>query len=221
MVNMGLRDLVLVAPQCDLRDEQAIGYAARARPLLEAARIAPDLPAALDGCIKTFATSGKGGLYRDAAAQTPWAAAAEIRSLAAAGRVAIAFGPEDRGLLQRELLDFDRVIEIPADPEYPVLNLAAAVTVICYELRRTMLSEQPPAARPRGPLAEDERKRVMFERLFDSLERIGFFRYQQSPEHLRFAIRHLLGRSDLTANEADILIGMARQIHWYVDKHPE
>lgn len=223
MANMGLSDLVLVAPQCDPNDEQARGFAARARPLLETARIAPDLRTALTGCVLSFATSGKGGLYRRSAAVCPHDAARHALATAATGPVAIVFGPEDRGLVLEELLDFDRVIEIPSDPAYPALNLGAAVMVMCYELRRAwneMQPTPPPGAAPppaRPPLADDTQKRVMFERLFESLERIGFFHGQQSPEHLRFALRHLLGRADLSVNEADILIGLARQIGWFAD----
>lgn len=214
MTNMGLRELVLVAPACDRFDEQAIGFAARARPLLEAARVVPDIPSALDGCVLTLATSGKGGMYRRPVAIAPPQAAADALDATAAGPVALAFGPEDRGLLLEELLHFDRVVAIPSDPTYSVLNLAAAVTVMCYELRRTWLERQPapPPARPR---AHDEQKRILFERLFAALETIGFFHNQQFEAHLPLALRHLFGRLDLSVNEADILIGMARQIEWY------
>ncbi len=218
MTNMGLRELVLVAPACDRHDEQAVGFAARARPLLEAARVVPDIPSALEGCVLTLATTGKGGMYRRHAALAPPQAAVEALDATAAGPVALAFGPEDRGLLLEELLHFDRVVEIPADAAYPVLNLAAAVTVMCYELRRTWLERQP-APPPTRPRARDEQKRVLFERLFAALETIGFFRHQQFEAHLPLALRHLFGRVDLTANEADILIGMARQIEWYARRY--
>lgn len=218
MTNMGLRDLWLVAPVCDRFDEQAVGFAARARPLLEAARVVPDIASALEGCVLTLATSGKGGLYRRHAGVSPAEAAALALDAAAAGPVAIAFGPEDRGLLLEELLHFDRVVEIPADAAYPVLNLAAAVTVMCYELRRTWLGRQGPPA-PAAPRARDQQKRVLFEKLFAALETIGFFRNQQFEAHLPLALRHLLGRADLTVNEADILIGMARQIQWYAEQY--
>jgi TrmH family RNA methyltransferase len=223
MSNLGLRELVLVAPQCRLDDPQAVGYAARARDRLAQARIVPDVPAALEGCVLTFATSAKGGLYRRSAALAP-AEAAELaaRTASIAGPVAIAFGPEDRGLVLSELLSFDRVIEIPADPDYPALNLAAAVVIVCYELRCAglRLSGRPlsPPSAGAEP-ADDARKRAMYERLFQGLERIGFFRGQQYPDHLKFALRHLLGRAELTVNETDILIGMGRQMSWFAD-HP-
>ncbi len=222
MVNMGVSDLVLVAPECDRRDPQAQGYAARAKPLLERARVVDSIAAALKGCVKTFATSAKGGMYRRQAGVSAAAGAELALEAAANGQVAIAFGPEDRGLVMRELLEFDRVIEIPADPEYPVLNLAAAVTVVCYELRRTWLGADGrlPEVLNDEPPATDERKRTLYAKLFEALEEIGFFGGQQYPDHLRFALRRVFGRADLTVNEVDILIGMTQQIRWYVERHP-
>jgi TrmH family RNA methyltransferase len=221
MVNMGLSDLVIVSPACDLNDEPAQGFAARAKPLLERARIVDSLPAALDGCVRTFATSAKGGMYRRQAAVTAAAGAELALAAATTGRVACAFGPEDRGLVMRELLDFDRVIEIPADPAYPVLNLAAAVTVVCYELRQAGLRAEGrlPASLSQEELATDDRKRVLYARLFEVLEQIGFFGGQQNPDHLKYALRRIFGRVDLTVNEVDILIGMTQQIRWYADHH--
>ncbi len=221
MVNMGLSELVLVCPECDLDDPQARGFAARAKPLLKRARVVDSISAALEGCVKTFATSGKRGMYRRQAGVT--AAAGSELALAATGPVAIAFGPEDRGFVMRELLEFDHVIEIPADPEYPVLNLAAAVTVVCYELRQAWLRTHGglPETPDEEPLATDDRKRVLYTKLFEALDQIGFFGGQQNPDHLKFALRRVFGRVDLTVNEVDILIGMTQQIRWYADRYPE
>lgn len=216
MMNMGLHELVLVAPRCDPADPQAIAYSTRAVELLASARIVPTISAALADCALTIAASAKGGHYRRQAGVTPFEAAGIVQQNARSGaRTAIAFGPEDRGLVVEELLLFDRVLMIPASAEYPVLNLAAAVMVVCYELFQAELRTRgEPPIRKVGELADARRKEVMFERLFEALEQIGFFRAQQDPNHLRYAIRHLLGRADLTENEADILLGLAQQMLW-------
>jgi TrmH family RNA methyltransferase len=220
MANMGLSDLVLVCPACDLADEQAQGFAARAKPLLARARVVDSLGSALAGCVLTFAASAKGGFYRRQAAVTPAAAADLAFRTAAAGPVAFAFGPEDHGLVMRELLDFDRIVEIPADPDYPALNLAAAVTVVCYEMRRAWLEAEgrSPWPSPEEPLATDDRKRILYAKLFDVLDQIGFFDNQQNPDHLKHALRHVFGRVNMTVNEVDILIGMAQQIRWNAER---
>lgn len=223
MANMGLSDLAIVAPRCNIQDENACAYASHGRPVLEGAQVVDSIPAALADCVLSVATSSKLGLYRRQAAIAPAEAAHIALQQAAAGRVAFAFGPENHGLKTHDLLHFDRIVTIPADEAYPVLNLAASVMVICYELRRTWINrrdeDELPMAISSG-LANDQRKQRLFQLLFESLERIGFFRGQQNPDHLRHALRHLFGRVDMTINEADILIGLARQIGWYVDHHP-
>ena len=222
LANMGLAELVLVAPRCDPRAEAAVAYAAHGKPVLDAARVVADIPAALAGCVRTYATSSKLGLYRRQAAITPGDAATEAVGLSATGPVAFVFGREDFGLKNEELLHFDRIVTIPADEAYPVLNLAAAVTIVCYELQQAWLRQSGQPALPMtldpGP-ATDAQKQVLFARLFDALERIGFF-FGPNPDHLKYALRHLLGRVDLDVNEADILIGLARQMRWYVENHP-
>lgn len=223
MRNMGIDDLVLVAPACDHLDDQGEGFAMRAKDLLENARIVPDIETALADCAKTFATTGKAGLYRRQAAATPREAAPQALDVAASGgRVAIAFGPEDRGLIKEEILLFDEVIEIPGNPAYPVLNLASAVVVLCYELREAWRArEGVTLEKPYHDPAPDERKRVMFEKLFTALDEIGFFAMQQKPEHLRYLLRRVLGRSVMSINEVDVIIGMAQQMRWYVRNHPQ
>ena len=222
MANMGLSQLVVVAPRCDVRDPQAVAYAAHGDAVLHNLTIVNDLRTALAGCVRAYATSSKLGMYRRQAAVTPRAAAAEAAALLGSGEVAFVFGREDYGLLTTELLEFDRVVTIPADPAYPVLNLAASVTILCYELR---LAVEEAAGRPPLPtqirldLAPADRKQILFDRLYDALDRVGFF-FGQSPDHLKYALRHMFGRMDLTVNEADILLGMARQIRWYVDHYP-
>jgi TrmH family RNA methyltransferase len=219
MANMGLSRWVIVAPRCDPRGEQARDYAARASALLEQAAVVPDIESALRGCVLSLATSAKGGFYR-APMTVSAAQGAELAVRhAVAGDVAIVFGPEDRGLVLNELLHFDRLIEIPADPAYPTLNLAAAVMVVCYEVRLAALRAAPPTAGPID-IARDEHKQVFFRLLFDALDRIDFFRRQQYDQHLQQALRHMFGRLELSTNELDILIGMARQIAWYAHTHP-
>jgi TrmH family RNA methyltransferase len=48
------------------------------------------------------------------------------------GRVAMVFGPEDKGLLNEELRMCDLLVTIPTWEGYPILNLSHAVSIICF-----------------------------------------------------------------------------------------
>ncbi|MBI3759168.1 MAG: RNA methyltransferase [Deltaproteobacteria bacterium] len=213
MANMGLSDLVLVNPHCELRDAHAIGFAARGLAVLESARIAGAISEALDGCAFSYATTSKTGLYRRQATMSLPDAAPQIVRQSVHGRVGIAFGPENHGLREADLLQFDGFINIPADPGYPVINLAMSVMLTTYEIRRALArATGDSGAVPGDEPATDERKRVLYAKLFDALEQIGFFDYQQNPDHLRFALRRIFGRAGLSVIECDVLIGMSQQI---------
>ncbi|HPM25144.1 MAG TPA: TrmH family RNA methyltransferase, partial [Phycisphaerae bacterium] len=49
MANMGLSELVIVAPRCAVDDEVAVAYATHGVEILHAARVVADIPAALAG----------------------------------------------------------------------------------------------------------------------------------------------------------------------------
>jgi tRNA/rRNA methyltransferase len=218
MANFGLSELVVVAPRCHLQNPEAVAAATHGRRVLDAARIVPDVPTALADCVESYVSTSKLGLYRRQAAQSARDAAATAMRAATTGKVAVAFGREDRGILTSELLHFDRIITIPAHADYPVMNLAAAATVVMYELHAASLAAAGQPELPlaiQSPRATQGHKEVFISALFEGLDQIAFFR-GQNPEHLRFILRQIFGRMDLSVIETDVLIGMARQIQWYV-----
>lgn len=64
MANFGVQRLVLVQPQCDWLGNDARTFAVHARAILENARVVGSIPEGLAGCVSTFATTAKLGLYR-------------------------------------------------------------------------------------------------------------------------------------------------------------
>jgi tRNA/rRNA methyltransferase len=87
--------------------------------------------------------------------------------------VALVFGNETAGLSNEEVALCRLPVMIPTNPDYSSLNLAAAVQVMCYELRLAALDpgappapENPPAtARGDPPFLRAPRSRRHAERL--------------------------------------------------------
>lgn len=210
MRNTGLSELIMVGPVVQHRF-LARGMAVHARDLLDRARTVDSLADAIGDCSLVVGTTCRGGLYRSFT-ETPEAIAGEIVSRAARGPVAIVFGQEDHGLTNDDLRFCQRLIAIPTAPEYPSLNLAQAVLVICYELRRVAFGgrfERPP--RDLAPAADVE---FALARLQESFLRIGFLK-AENPDHIMFALRRIFGRAGLEPRDVRILLGLARQIEWY------
>ena len=209
MKNMGMGALTLVRPAVR-RFRAAEAMAVHAHDVLQRARVVPDLADAVGDCGLVVGTTCRGGPYR-AGAEDAETLAPYLLAAAAQGPVAVVFGPEDHGLTNDDLRHCQRLIAIDTDLAYPSLNLAQAVLLVCYALRRTAVARKgAPRATTPAPAAAVQR---MFDHLQRALLRIGFL-HPQNPEHLMFALRRLFGRSGLEDHEVRILLGIARQIEW-------
>lgn len=152
MKNMGLTEMVLVAPRCDRHDPEALRMAVHGGDVLAAAREVATLPEALAGCRRIAVTLGRDThapipvvSLREA---MPWLAAGQ----AAAGQAAIVFGREDHGLTNAELKYAQVAIQIPTSDAYPSLNLAQAIGICCYEFWLTQQQENPSPSASRSLL---------------------------------------------------------------------
>lgn len=216
MRNFGLTDLVLVAPYTFPTNPEARRLATHGERILDSARIVPELGEALADCAFTLATSAlTAGVVRRGMIGTPAELMPQLLAAADAGPVALVFGPEPHGLSNEEIGRCHGLVHIPVDPEYPALNLAQAVTVCCYELRkawsaRVAAERGEPASPAVASHAELER---MFAHLRDGLEAVGFL-FGSRQDTLMHAVRQLVGRATPTPQEVRMLHGLARQLLW-------
>ena len=133
MKTMGLQRLSLVNPRV-FPSGESTALAGNATDVLENANIFDSIKDAIKDSTFVYATSA-----RDRSIQWPIMnaeqAANDICNVVNSKKeVSIVFGKEDRGLTNEELELANKLIEIPANPEYPVLNLAMSAQIICYEI---------------------------------------------------------------------------------------
>jgi tRNA/rRNA methyltransferase len=217
MRNMGLTDLVLVAPEADPNDREARRLSTHGEQILERCRVVPELGEAVGDCALVAGTSARvGGRLRGQSVHTPDEVARQLVGVLTGGQAALVFGPESSGLENAEVARCHYLIHIPADESYRALNLAQAVAICLYELRRACLGRFPAAGQPVSAFADQER---MFVHLRTALEEIHFL-YGPNADSLMHAIRHLIGRALPSPMEVDVLHGLARQIRWYASRHP-
>lgn len=136
MKNFDLNRLILVNPQCDIGSEEARHMAVRGRDVLANAQIVPNLAAALVGCHRAVATTGRDdripfALYRP---RQLFPQISQLLHRSPFWEVALIFGREDRGLTHSELNQAHQILTIASSDRYPSLNLAQAVGICCYEL---------------------------------------------------------------------------------------
>lgn len=138
MKTMGLLDLVLVAPK-QFPHADASSLASSASDVLAQARVVATLEEAIADCQLVLGASARNrtiGLPQLDARSAGHAAEQHARIGA---KVAFVFGREDRGLTNDELMLCHAHVFIPTNPEYGVLNVAAAVQVLAYEARMASL----------------------------------------------------------------------------------
>ena len=125
-----------------------------------------------------------------------------------AGKVALLFGSEKFGLSNEDMEYCHWLMRIPTREEHGSMNLGQAVAVTLYELVRAAGVRAPEGRK----LATSEELERVTELLREVLERSGYV-HASSTEG---KIRRLVRRLELTGHDAEIWVGMLRQVRWRV-----
>lgn len=204
MKTMGLSTLYLVAPKIFPHDK-AREMASNALDVLETAIVVPTLEQAIADCGLVIGTSARPRAI-------PWptlsprACAEKAMSVASLQTVALIFGREQSGLTNEELHQCHFHVQIPSNPDYNSLNLAAAVQVLTYELR--VASLQDPSSLSWDYAAATAQDVVGFYRHLEKvLVEIDFLN-PKAPRQLMTRLRRLFNRARLDVMEVNILRGI-------------
>ena len=137
------------------------------------------------------------------------------------GPVALLFGSERYGLSNEEMSHCHWMMRIPTREEHGSMNLGQAVAVCLYELARGRKPETPMAKttstkEEKAPAKSGEAKSGEIERLtkilFEVLSISEFIQPRAAAAEEK--LRRLIRRIKLNSNDAEVLVGMLRQINW-------
>ncbi|MDF1614230.1 RNA methyltransferase [Desulfurivibrio dismutans] len=212
-MNMGISSLVVVGDRDYQREKMLKTATHKAAELIDRLERHDTVAAALAPFGRVIATSARQGRGRGMC-PPPRAAMREAVPYLADNRVALLFGPEDRGLTNEDLYLCHQLTTIPT-ADFSSLNLAQAVAVLSYELH-TAVHEALAAAGPvcRPALATVHELDAMYGHVEQVLQKVGFLRPEDSSYWMK-NIRSLLGRVGLRAKEARVIRGFCRQFLWY------
>lgn len=207
MKTMGLSDLVLVAPR-QFPDEEATRLAAGATDLLDSCRVVGSLSEAIGDCVQVIGASARLRSLPLPCYHAPDRMAAELWQRLPEGPVAIVFGRERYGLTNEEIGHCTHQLNIPANPDYGVLNLSQAVQIVAYETFRQSRTEeaaqQPPRAN--GPYPTVEQLEYFYDHLHRALDSAGFL--TQPHARTEAHLRALFARAEPSRKELSILRGV-------------
>lgn len=206
MKTMGLRRLDLVKPR-HFPNADALAMASGADDLLKCAGVHPDLTTALSGCRLAVGSSARLRTI-EWPLLSPAQCAERLLAEAAHGEVALVLGRESSGLSNEELARCQYLVNIPTDPDFSSLNLAAAAQVFAYEIRRTWLAGLPDLVPEAGhEPAPAEALEAFYGHLIQALGELGFSDPAQSHK-LERRLRRLFHRARPDRVELNILHGI-------------
>jgi TrmH family RNA methyltransferase len=138
-----------------------------------------------------------------------------IRKELATGRVALLFGTEKTGLSNDDLSHCHWLINIPTREQHISMNLGQAVAVCLYELMRDAKKAVPAKSKkPEKPASAGEVERISTV-LLDTLHLSGYVN-PISVASTEERVRRMVRRLGLSSKDAELWLGMCRQILWKV-----
>ncbi len=208
MKNMGLSQLYLVKPDL-FPHSMATSRASGADDLLASAVVVETLDEALAECRFVVGASAR---LRSISwpLHNPRECAERMLQVSEEGDVALLMGREQSGLSNEELERCNYLVNIPANPDYSSLNLAAATQVLAYELRMAALSRietKKVLSKKDYPLATAADVEGLYQHFEVALTDIKFLN-PASPRKLMRRLRRLFNRAQLDEMEVNILRGI-------------
>jgi len=207
MKNFGFNDLVLINPKCNHLSQTARNRAKHANDVLQKAKVKKK------GFLKQFdyiiaTTAVLGTDYNIPRSPiTPKQLAEKINSIDKL-KIGILIGREGPGLTNKEILESDFIVTIPASPEYKTMNISHAVGIILYEL---FMKSKKAKTHEHIIFASKKEKEIILKNLNKILNRLDF-KTKEKKETQKKVWKRLLGKSFLTKREAFALIGFLKKL---------
>ena len=209
MSNFGFTDLRLVNPY-DVAFREAKS-AVKAGYILENAREFPTLAEAVADCSLVVGTTALGPRALEHPLRRLEFGARQLRKQIASAPAALVFGSEKFGLGNHDLAHCHWLMRIPTRDEHGSMNLGQAVAVCLYELvRSSAAAKQIPE--PRHPAHAGDLERLT-SLLIEILAESGYV-HARVAGSTELKTRRLVRRMNLTAHDAEVWLGMLRQIRW-------
>jgi len=179
--------------------------AVHSEDILDNAELFPDLQSAIADLDRTIAVSRRKGKMKpvDMNPEMAGAYVQKNRTL----KIGLVFGRETWGLTDEEAALCQMRCYIPANPKFPSLNLAQAVSILTYEVYKNADEKHEVEE-----IADKKQFQDTKSYMLDVLGSIGFFQ-EEEPYDWSHIIDHMLARMNPTKQMAYRLKQMFNRIH--------
>ncbi|PIO06402.1 hypothetical protein COT29_01285 [Candidatus Micrarchaeota archaeon CG08_land_8_20_14_0_20_59_11] len=194
MLNFGVRDLRLVAPETELGFQTKM-FAKHAWSIIKKAKHFKTLAAATKDCDVVVGTTGVPRRFHRSQFKN-CVTVSELRGrLDANKRIALVFGNEGSGLSEGETEQCNLVAHVPTKGKQRVMNLSHAVAVVLYELCAKKTPPYEAASKK-----ERETLALLFERFVGRNPRV------RDKKKVALAFKRVIERARVTDDEAQALL---------------
>lgn len=209
MSNFGFSELRVVNPyEVAFREAKS---AVKAHAVLENAREFSTLAEAVADCALVVGTTSKGHRALEHSLRRLETGGRIIARKLASAPVALLFGSEKFGLSNDDMSHCHWLLRIPTREAHGSMNLGQAVAVCLYEIvRNPAAARAAPEARRAASAGDLERITQMLEEV---LAKSGYV-HAGVEGSTTLKIRRLIRRMNLNAHDAEVWLGMLRQILW-------
>jgi TrmH family RNA methyltransferase len=201
MRNFGFRSLRLVNPYHVAYQEAK--SAVHAQEILKSAKEYKTLAEAVADCSLVVGTTSLGHRELQHPLRTLEYGGRVLRKHLASASAALLFGSEKFGLSNEDLSYCHWLVRIGTSGS---MNLGQAVAVCLYELTRKTTASKPEKRKP----AKAQDLERLTQLLTEVLQHSGYVQMDSTAAKIRRLVRRL----DLPAHDAEVWLGMIRQIQW-------
>lgn len=207
--NMGCPNIILVDPERYVWKKALPLATPQGEPVLDHLSVSRTLSDALAPFQSIFGTTARLGGWRRNILHPSEARTRICERLLQGEKVALVFGPEDRGLSNTEISFCHELVSIPT-AEAHSLNLAQAVLLLLYECASAMRNETPRERHSSKTITNTELT-LFLERFRHVLRRIDCL-HGDNDDYFFQPWKRLFARARLRRSEYDALMGLCRQI---------
>ena len=217
--NFDVEELRIVSPKCDIFSLEAKKMALKGQKYLDQHKNFDNLEDAIFDCDLVIASCGRIDLGKDVFLESSEDIFNWISSLRKIKNLAIVFGREDRGLTNDELLMANKTLNIPTSKNNPSLNLSHAVSIVLYELNKSLnKSSNKNLNGELGVFNPASSKQIndSFVEIEEMLLRVGYLLEHTSRAKINKFKKFIL-RANTSMQEIYTLRGIVHQIKWFLD----
>jgi len=215
MKNFGYRKLILFNPKEEPKSKYAYGFAMHAQEILENAQVIYNDNQEESEALKKFlqrfdvviGTSAKGIVRKNLKRIPIFLNELDFTLFTEKSKVALVFGRESTGLTNNEIKLMDFLLRIPADYNYPTLNISQAVGIILYSF---YLNSHQISRKEILPASKTERD-LLLKYISDTIDNIPMQEFR--TERTLQSFKNFLGRSFLSEKETSYLLHFFQKVN--------